>query len=62
LEELFVAVGNNEISNKMASYTTDQKVYVIKTFYSPSGSCVAVETKYRRVFTVRVAPSKDIIY
>jgi hypothetical protein len=56
-EKLCVAAGNNELSNKMASYTTDQKMVVIKTFHSSGGSCVAVERQCRREFFVRVAPA-----
>jgi hypothetical protein len=44
LGNLFVAVGNSELSNKMAPYRTNQKVSVIKTCYSSGGSYVAVET------------------
>jgi hypothetical protein len=50
---LFVAVGNTELSNKMASYTTDQKVF-IKTIYFSSGPCVTLERQYLH-FSVRVA-------
>jgi hypothetical protein len=39
---LFLAAGNAELSNKMASYMRDQKMFVIKTFCSEGGSCVAV--------------------
>jgi hypothetical protein len=53
---MFVAAGNAELSNKMASYTTYQKVLMIKTFHSFGGSCVAVERKYRRKFSVGGAP------
>jgi hypothetical protein len=42
LGELFVAVGNTELSNKMASYTSRQKAFVINTFYSSGGCFVAV--------------------
>jgi hypothetical protein len=43
---LFVAVVNPGLSNKMASYTTDGKMFVIKTFYSSGGSSVAAERQY----------------
>jgi hypothetical protein len=46
----------------MASYTTDQKVFVAKTVNFSGGSCVAVERKYGREFFVGVAPSRDNIY
>jgi hypothetical protein len=36
------ADGNAELSNKMTSCTTHQKVFVTKTFYFSSGSWVAV--------------------
>jgi hypothetical protein len=54
---LFVALGNAELINKMASYTTNRKLFVIKAFYFSGGSCVAVERQYRREFSVRVVPS-----
>jgi hypothetical protein len=57
----FFAVGNSEISKDMASHTTDQKVFVIKTVYFSGGSCVAVE-RHSREFSVRVAPLRDAIY
>jgi hypothetical protein len=41
LAKLFLAVGNTELSNKM-SYKRRQKEFIIKTFYSSGGSCVAV--------------------
>lgn len=53
LENLFVAVGNAEPSNKMASYSTDQKVFVIKAFYPSGCSSVAAEEQYRREFSVK---------
>jgi hypothetical protein len=51
---LFVAVGNTELSNKMASYTTDQKVF-IKTIYFSGGPCVVLKRQYIWHFSVRVA-------
>jgi hypothetical protein len=30
---LFVAVGNAELSNNMVSYTTDRKMFFMKSFY-----------------------------
>jgi hypothetical protein len=53
----FVAVGSTELSNKMVSHTTDQKVSP-KPFTS-SGSCVTVERQYGRGFSVNVAPTRD---
>jgi hypothetical protein len=47
----FFKVGNAELSNKMVTYTTDQKVF-IKYFHSSGCSCV----------TVGVAPSRDTNY
>jgi hypothetical protein len=44
LENFIVAVGKPELSNKMVSYTTDQDVFVIKTFYSSGFSRVAPST------------------
>jgi hypothetical protein len=48
---LFVAIGNTELSSKMASCT----------FYSSGGSCVAVDRQYLREFSVRFAPLRDSI-
>jgi hypothetical protein len=39
---LFVAAGNAEFCNKMASCMADQKVFVIKTVYSSGGFFFAV--------------------
>jgi hypothetical protein len=52
LGNLFVAVGNPNLSNKMASYTADQKVFVIKTIYATGCSYVAVERQYHRKLPV----------
>jgi hypothetical protein len=46
----------------MASYTTDQPVFVIKTIYSPGGSRAAVVRHYRQEFSVHVVQSSDTIY
>jgi hypothetical protein len=54
-----VAIGNTEQSNKMVSYTTDQKMFVVKTFYSSGGSHVAVETWYHQESSVNVALSRE---
>jgi hypothetical protein len=45
----------------MASYTAVQELFVVRTFYSPGGSFVAVERQCRREFYVRVAPSGDTV-
>jgi hypothetical protein len=42
LGNLFAPDGNTDLSNSMASYMADQKVFVVKTFNSSGGSCVAV--------------------
>jgi hypothetical protein len=47
LVHLFVAAGNAELSTRIASYTTDQKVFVIKIF-SSNGAYANVEREYRR--------------
>jgi hypothetical protein len=52
--KLFVAVGNTELSNIMAS---DEKVFAVKTFYSSVGSCVACEATMSSGVSFRVAPS-----
>jgi hypothetical protein len=36
LQNLFVVVGNAELSNEMVSCTVVQKVFIIKVFYSSS--------------------------
>jgi hypothetical protein len=46
----------------MASCTTGQKLFGIKTFYFFDGCRVFVEGEYRRKFSVRVAPSGDTVY
>jgi hypothetical protein len=43
------------------SVTNDQKVFLIKTFYS-SGSYVAVQREYYQAFSVHVTPTNDTIY
>jgi hypothetical protein len=40
LVNLFVALGNAVLSKKMASYTTVQELFFIKTLYSSGGACV----------------------
>lgn len=42
----FPSVGNTELGIKMASYTTDQKVFINKPFHSPGGSCLALVSQY----------------
>jgi hypothetical protein len=42
LWNLFAADDNADLRVSMVSYTTDKKMFVIKTFYSSGGSCVAV--------------------
>lgn len=46
LVNLFVVVGNAELSNKTALYTADQKMFAIRTFYCSCGSCVALKRQY----------------
>jgi hypothetical protein len=62
LVKLFAAVGNTELSKKMAPYTTEHKVLLIKTFWTFGGSSVAVERQHCRKSSVRVAPSTDTVY
>jgi hypothetical protein len=59
LEKLFIAVGNTELSNKMAMYTADKEAFI--STYSSCGFYVAVETEYGREFSVRAAPSTDTL-
>jgi hypothetical protein len=49
---LFVTVGNVELGNSIVSYTTDQKVFIAKTFYCSGGPS----------FTFRDALSRDTVY
>jgi hypothetical protein len=56
LENVLIAVGNVELSNKMVSHLMDEKVFAIKTSYSSGGSCAAVERQYQE-FSAHVAPS-----
>jgi transposase len=46
----------------MASYTTDQKLFAVKTFSSSGGCCAAVERQYCQEFSIRVARSKGTVY
>lgn len=59
---LFVAITNAELRNKMELYIMDQPVLVIKTFYSSNGSCAAVERQCCEWFSFHVTPSSDTIY
>jgi hypothetical protein len=43
LRNFFSAIGISEVSNKMASCTTEQEVFVVKTFYYSDGPFVVVE-------------------
>jgi hypothetical protein len=45
LGNLFSAIGNPELSNKMALYMTDHKTFITKMLYSSGGSYVAVVTQ-----------------
>jgi hypothetical protein len=51
LRKFICSVGNTQLSNKMESYTTDQKMF-IKTFYSFGCSCGVVKRQYRRELSV----------
>jgi hypothetical protein len=62
LGSLVVIVGSTEMFKEMASYTTNQKAFVARTFYSSGGSCVAVERQYIREIPVCVAKSRGTIY
>jgi hypothetical protein len=46
----------------MESYTTEQTVFVTKTFYPTGGSYVAGKRHYLPEFAARVAPSEDTTY
>jgi hypothetical protein len=62
LQNLFVAVDNFEISNKLVFYTISEKLFIIKTVYLSDGSCIAAERKYCRAFSVHVVPLRDTTY
>lgn len=49
--KLFVAVGNAELNKKVASYTKDHKLSIIKTYQFSSGCCAAVERQYHPEFS-----------
>jgi hypothetical protein len=60
LENLFVAIGSDELRNKMVSHTTDQKgVLLIETFRFYGRYCIAVEGQCRGECSVVVAPPRD---
>jgi hypothetical protein len=61
ISEIFVFVGKTEVHNKIASYTTDQKVFLIKTFYLLGFLCCCGDGILSRVF-ISVAPLRDTIY
>jgi hypothetical protein len=58
LGNIFVVVGNAELSNNMASYAMNKKMFVIKTFFTSA----AVWRQYHQVLSVSVAPLSDTIY
>jgi hypothetical protein len=51
LGNLFVATGNTELNNRVVSYMMNQKVFVIKTFYSSGDSCVPLTKIWNNSFT-----------
>lgn len=59
--ELYFLPLETQLINKLASYMTDQKVFVIKIFYTSGGSCDSVVRQYRRELSVRV-DHRDTIY
>jgi hypothetical protein len=56
LDNLFIAVGNVQLSNKMVSHMMDKNVFAIKTSYSSGGPFAAVERQYQE-FSVHAAQS-----
>jgi DNA-binding transcriptional regulator WhiA len=62
LGNLFVAIGNTELSNKMVLYTTDQELFTINIFYSSGGLYVAMENHYHLEFSVHVAQTLCAIF
>jgi hypothetical protein len=60
--EVCFAIGSIELSSKIESCMTDQKVSVIETFYSSGSSCVSVEKQYHQESSIHVAPSRGIVY
>jgi hypothetical protein len=43
----------------MALYIMDQKVFIIETFYSSGGSCIAVERQYHEEASAHVPLSRE---
>jgi hypothetical protein len=62
LGKLSAAADNSGLRNRMASYTTDQEVFTITTFYSSGGACVGVGRQHRPELFVRAAPSRGTTY
>lgn len=48
---MFVSTGKTELNDWMASYMMNQKVFVMKTFYSSGDSCVPLTKIWSNSFT-----------
>jgi hypothetical protein len=58
---MLITVAIAELCNKIAFYTMDQKMFIMKTFYSSDGSCVAMERQYLQKLSLCVSPLRDIV-
>jgi hypothetical protein len=56
------STGNADLSNKMVSHMSDQKLFLIKTFYAFGASHVAMVRQYHWEFYVCVVASRDILF
>lgn len=61
LGNLFVAIGNTELNNKMVSYMTDQKVFITTPYYS-GGPFVAVDRVFCWVLHSQETPSIKLLH
>jgi hypothetical protein len=57
-----VSVGNAELGNEMASYTTNQKMFVVKPFTLLVVLMLMSSELYLQEFCVRAVQSRDAIY
>lgn len=59
---LLIAVATAELCNKIESlYMMDQKMFIMKSFYSSGGSSVAMEREYCQEFSLCVSPWSDTV-
>lgn len=59
---LLIAVAIAELCNKIESlYIMDQKMSIMKSFYSSGSSSVAMERQYCQEFSLCVSPLRDTV-